>query len=378
MARLGNLLAVCCSIVMMTCCSNRTADISGPVEQGKEGKKTLVVTKATKVARITGKPVAGETIPSPNNTARDYDIGGTDLGIYWKMDEDKVGILFGDTFGKDWYPGYTPNWRSNAMGWTSDKNLSDGLTIDGMITEPAGVAKQIIYSAHITTGFDDWSSIPTSAIRIDGKDYVHYMNVRVWNPRWETNWSGFAVSENDGRTWELHKGLFSSDSKFAQMALWEKDGYIYSMGSIIGRRGLPYVARFTKENILKPDEWEYWNKSKGWEKGRAVYSSPLFGNQTDEMYAEPTLIYHDYFKKWITVYFNEIKNRIVLRSADEITGPWSSEQLVASGSDYPIPYGGFIYPLNLDKPEIYISLSQWDPLYNVFLMKVELAEKQLK
>ena len=96
------------------------------------------------------------------------------------------------------------------------------------------------------------------------------------------------------------------------------------------------------------------------------------------MYAEPTLIYHDYFKKWITVYYNEIKNRIVLRSADEITGPWSKEQLIASGTQYPMPYGGFIYPLNLDKPEIYISLSQWDPLYNVFLMKVELEEKQLK
>lgn len=375
MARLGNLLAVCCSIVMMTCCSNRTADISGPDKQQPEKEKALSVTKVTKIARITGKPVTGETILSPNNTARDYDIGGTDLGIYWKMDDEKVGILFGDTYGKDWRPGHTPNWRSNAMGWTTDKDLSDGLTIDGMITEPASVAKQIIYSAHITTGFGDWSSIPTAAIRIDGKDYVHYMNVMAWNPIWVTNWSGFAVSKDDGNTWELHKELFSSVSKFAQMALWEKDGYIYSMGSIIGRRGKPYVARFKKENILRPEKWEYWNRTNGWDEGREAYSTPLFGNDKDEMYAEPTLIYHDHFKKWITVYYNEIKNRIVLRSADEITGPWSKEQLIATGVEYPMPYGGFIYPLNLDKPEIYISLSQWDPLYNVFLMRVELTEK---
>ena len=114
---------------------------------------------------------------------------------------------------------------------------------------------------------------------------------------------------------------------------------------------------------------------KGWIEGKAVYATPLFGNTKDQMYAEPTLIYHDYFQKWITVYYNEIKNRIVLRSADELTGPWSDEQLVASGAQYPMPYGGFIYPLNLDKPEIYISLSQYDPLYNVFLMRVELKEK---
>lgn len=145
-------------------------------------KQGLAVTKVTKVAKMTGYPKEGEKFPSPNNTPEDYDIGGTDLGIFWKMDEGKVRILFGDIFGKDWKPGYTPNWRSNAMAWSTDTDLSDGITIDGMITEPAGVAKQIIYSAHITTGFDDWSSIPTSAIRIDGKDYVHYLNVKAWNP----------------------------------------------------------------------------------------------------------------------------------------------------------------------------------------------------
>lgn len=97
--------------------------------------------------------------------------------------------------------------------------------------------------------------------------------------------------------------------------------------------------------------------------------------QKNEMYAEPTLVFHEYFNKWITVYYNEIKNRMVLRSANEITGPWSEEQLIATGAEYPKPYGGFIYPLGLDKPEIFISLSQWDPLYNVFLMKVELKLK---
>lgn len=81
------------------------------------------------------------------------------------------------------------------------------------------------------------------------------------------------------------------------MALWEKDEYIYSIGSIIGRRGLPYAARFKKEDILNPDKWEYWNSSKGWDKGRAVYSTPLFGNTKNEMYAEPTLVFHDYFNK---------------------------------------------------------------------------------
>lgn len=374
MSGLPRILALLGFLSISACSSAGTVDTDSPAGQDKAEPGALAVVKATKVARMTGKPVSGETMASPNNTATKYDVGGTDLGIFWRMGGDKVGILFGDTFGKDWKPGYTPNWRSNVMAWTTDRNLDDGLTFDGMITDGASSAKQIIYSAHETTGYGDWSSIPTSAIRIGGKDYVHYMNVMDWEPIWITNWSGFAVSEDDGQNWTLHKNLFSSDSKFAQMALWEKDGYVYCMGSIIGRRGLPYVARLRAEDILTPDRWEYWNSANGWEHGRAIYATPLFGNTKNEMYAEPTLVYHDHFNKWITVYYNEIKNRIVLRSADEITGPWSSEQLIASGSQYPKPYGGFIYPLGLDKPEIYISLSQWDPLYNVFLMKVELEK----
>ena len=234
----------------LTACSQWEPDIdtSGDKTPDVSEKQELAVKRVTKVARMTGYPKPDEKFPSPNNTPEDYDIGGTDLGIFWKMNEGKVGILFGDTFGRDWRPGHTPNWRSNAMAWSTDTDLSDGITIDGMITERAGVAKQIIFSAHETTGFGDYSSIPTSAIRIGNKDFVHYMNVRSWEPLWTTNWSGFAVSADNGNTWTLHKGLFPADSKFGQMALWEKGDYIYSMGSIIGRRGLPYVARFRKED----------------------------------------------------------------------------------------------------------------------------------
>lgn len=105
-------------VCLTTCCSSGAADIGSPDEPGKEDKTTcIIVTKATKTARMTGQPVPGETIPSPNNTPVNYNIGGTDLGIFWKMSDNKVGILFGDTFGKAWRPGYTPEWRSNAMAW---------------------------------------------------------------------------------------------------------------------------------------------------------------------------------------------------------------------------------------------------------------------
>lgn len=64
-------------VCLTTCCSSGAADISGPDEPGKEDKTTcIIVTKATKTARMTGQPVPGETIPSPNNTPVNYNTRG--------------------------------------------------------------------------------------------------------------------------------------------------------------------------------------------------------------------------------------------------------------------------------------------------------------
>ena len=63
-------------------CTDETKPFEGGGESDDTQQTTTVeglkVTKATRIARITGRPVAGETILSPNNTAEDYNIGGTD------------------------------------------------------------------------------------------------------------------------------------------------------------------------------------------------------------------------------------------------------------------------------------------------------------
>ncbi len=35
------------------------------------------------IARVTGKTVAGDNYPNPNQTDVNYNVGGTDLGIMW-------------------------------------------------------------------------------------------------------------------------------------------------------------------------------------------------------------------------------------------------------------------------------------------------------
>ena len=65
------------------------------------------------------------------------------------------------------------------MLFSDDQDLSDGLTINGATMDESGKnAREICYGGKDGSGNGDWTSIPTAAIRANGIDYVHYMNIR--------------------------------------------------------------------------------------------------------------------------------------------------------------------------------------------------------
>ena len=57
-------------------------------------------TMRTCVPRVTGDPLPGDTLLNPNNTGPDFDVYGTDLGLMWHLDGNRVGMFFGDTSGE--------------------------------------------------------------------------------------------------------------------------------------------------------------------------------------------------------------------------------------------------------------------------------------
>ena len=69
---------------------------------------------------------------------------------------------------------------------------------------------------------------------------------------------------------------------------------------------------------------------------------------------------------------HEHKAAIVLRTARELTGPWSDGQVIVAGSRYPALYGGFQHPWAADKPAIYFTMTQWQP-YNVDFFRADLV-----
>lgn len=316
-----------------------------------------------RIAQVTGAGTA-------NRTDERFAIAATDLGVLWDAGAGRVFVLFGDTFGAGWSgSGAGPasaDWRSNVLAWSTARDLSGGMPLDGVVERPGGGAAQPIPS-----GRREVTVIPNGAITVDGVHYVHYMSVAEWGEpgHWRTNHAGIAVSEDDGRTWRKPRsarwGNRDGRSRF-QIGAFARDGeHVHLFGTTNGRHGPPYLARVRPSGLLRPRAYEYWDGA-GWRDDEQA-AAPVFDGSVGEM----SVGYHSGLGVWLAMHLDEPRRGIVLRSAPALTGPWTHGDVVVSGDDYPALYGGYLHPFALDGPDLYYLVSQWGP-YNVFLMRTRL------
>lgn len=338
----------------------------------------LIASKAQKIARVTGRTLEGENIPNPNNTAENYGLTATDLGIVWDATTDpehkKVMVAFGDSYDDGWggFGGGGTGWRGNLLALSDDTDLTDGLTFSSMIAEEdnPNYAKEIIYSAHNTSGSGDFTAIPTAGVTVGDRHFIHYMQIRNWgaNGRWNTNFSEIAYSDDEGQNWTKSGIKWGADSKFAQAAFLNDSVNVYMFGTPAGRFDAAYLARVKPENMLVKEEYEYWNGSE-WIKNNEAAAVPVIEAPVSEL----SVAYNSKYKKYIMVYLNENRYALVMRSSDSLTGGWSDEVEIATGAEFPGLYGGFIHPWTNDGDDLYFVMSEWGP-YNTVLMHSTLSK----
>lgn len=335
------------------------------------GKLPVGITTSNlkRISRVTGASLPGETFPNPTPTTQ-WSVGATDLGIMWDMGNGRTGLFFGDTYGNDFRPTNPPDysggpnnagqWRYNVFGYSDDINLEDGLSISGMATSPANPNYALLIMDRLPGSH---TAIPSSAINVDGVDYVQYWNLQTWNG-WVTNFSSMYKSVDHGASWQRCNEInFPRGSKFACITYGKKDGYVYMLGTPTLRGAAVYLARCLEKDMLSQNNYEYWNGAY-WVKQKEDVAVPVF----DAPFGEASLVYNTTYNRWIVTYLGAPD--IMLRDAKDLTGPWTEAKVMVKASEYGGLYGPFIHPHSKGN-NLYFNMSLWWP-YNVFFMKTSL------
>ena len=314
---------------------------------------------------------------SHNKTRERFRVGGTDLGIP-VIHNNKLYLWFGDTFYGDFAgdPMAGGLWRSNFLAITEDFDLSDGLDIEDVIgneTKKDKVAKELVFSKKIPES--EHTVIPTGSLSLNGKLYVYFMSVNRWGTpgRWDINYGGLAVSDDDGESFKKIESFELDPEKFGQFSCIEIGDYIYGIGLGGGRFGNAYLARVKKDEIEDVSKYEYLVSELGAEPEFAP--SPENASKIITMpVGEPSIMYNEYLGEYMITYLNEAKRAVVMRTAKELWMPWSDELVIASGDNFPGLYCGFVHPdLTEENGKIfYFIMSQASPVYNSILFKAYL------
>jgi hypothetical protein len=303
---------------------------------------------------------------SPNKTDKKWDIQGTDLGVMFQYNNE-IMIAFGDTYGCCKVTnGVGDHWRSNTIGWSSDRNLDDGMSIDGVVTDEIGHARSVLQPQS-----GDLTVIPTAGITINGRIYLHYMAVRSWDQpgQWTINRSGWAYEDSPSGPWQQPAdAVWQGNSRFGQAALVDHDGYVYIFGTPSGRFGNVSLARVPRDQVLQFGDYQYWDG------GQWNIDPTSTADVVKAPVGEISVAWNDYLQSWIMLYLKEDAHAIVIRTAPDLTGPWSDPTPVANAANYPALYGAYLHPWGESGDTIYFNMSQFGP-YNVGLMRAQLVRE---
>jgi hypothetical protein len=312
---------------------------------------------------------------SPNKTLDRFGISGTDLGIPWDSGNGEL-MAFGDTFG---YCAVNQHqWRYNTLFSNQDHDLSHGIHGASSPMRAPNFAKQIINSIKYSP--QETGVIPTAGVSVGGKQYVNFMSIKDWgrDGEWSTNYSGIAVSTDNGQNWGVYPGTIRGSNpdagraKFVpgnenfQMGSYLKgnDGYMYSYGTPSGRGGSAFLARVPQNAIPDLSKYQYWNGDGGghWVPNNPGAATPVIPGPVAEMSTQ----YNTYLKQYLVMYTNGA-NDVVARTAPTPQGPWSPESMLVSSWQMPGGiYAPMMHPWSTGK-DVYFNLSIWSA-YNVMLM----------
>ena len=169
---------------------------------------------------------------------------------------------------------------------------------------------------------------------------------------------------------------WSSTSNFIQVSFDRTSKYgtdeIYMWGTQAGRFGGLKLAKFLPTNILNKSEYKYFAGYDG--SSNPIWSADENDAEiiVDYEVGEPCVRYNPYLDKWMLIYLKS-NNLLVLQLSENPWGPFSDPVVLATQSQYPLNYNGYMHEKYFEQNGkiVYFLMSQYFPIYNVRLMKME-------
>ncbi|WP_020523718.1 DUF4185 domain-containing protein [Catelliglobosispora koreensis] len=303
------------------------------------------------------------------DTAWRWQVGGTDLGIPYVLENGSIGYLFGDTFSTPW-PETGQDWRSPVMLRSNvHPGAAGGVVFDSAARVAGnGRAPELMHNGHNGPDHEgrfEVSVIPNDGISFPetGRQLISYMSIEHWNagPRnslWKSRYAGLAYSDNGNdfiRT-NLEWWNNSGNSDPFQMWTMQRDGdfvYVFSVPS--GRQdGGMMLRRVRWDRMFWPGEYEGWGwngSNWGWGRPPTPILHGRFGEPSVRRLSDGT---------WVMAYLNAATGNIVTRKA---TGPdrvWTAEKVQVTWAQESSLYGGFIHPWSTTEPNgLHLMVSTW-------------------
>lgn len=318
----------------------------------------LEAVDTAQVQRVTGAGSSGET-------AARWNVVGTDLGHPFVLDG-RLGLVFGDTFEVEAPSG--PGWRSNVLAWVDDHSPGR-LVITDMHEARPGQAGELIGSLKL----DGWEQtvIPTDSIAVDDRIVLHVMSIACWGQpgTWVVRRSGLVVSDDGGESFHrVPTARWPAGSGFAQVAFVPGDDWIHVFGLPEGRDGPARLARVRPNELLDGSAWRYWD-GEDWSP-RESDAVQVVGPPIGEL----SVAWNPHHQRWLMLYLDLSRGGVVMRTADELTGPWSRARLVVSQLEVPALYAPYLLPGTGQDDIVEFTMSRFD-IYNVVLMRTRLVPR---
>lgn len=328
------------------------------------------VTNVAEVGPLTGPD-------SPNRTDR-YQIAGQDLGSMFRA-HGKTWFVFGDTFGQrdeGMTGGGGTQWRSNVLGYSTDTDPANGITLDGYLTDETRAAKEIIPSKK--QDYDEMTTIPTYGFAANGAMYLAFMSVYHWGEpgEWETNYSGLARSTDEGKTWVvLDSPRWPGTSNFIQVSVEHIGEDLYFWGVTHGRFGGVQLMKVPQAQVEDAGAYRYYE-------GADAQNNPLWTDDmskamtiVDSTVGELSVVHNKYLDRWIMTYTHGGGNGAEIRESATPWGPWGEAFQLVSPQAVPGLYAPYLSAdlISNDGRTIYFTLSKWGP-YNVYWYRADLIK----